>query len=236
MKRIDQDIASSKTNISRLTTQIDEEALRMETHTNEKRELARQKLDQAKADWDAKDAEVKRLEAEQRNSGEEASKTEQEGRGLDDELRQAQAEVENCRQQVINCDNQAKSSLSPYGNNIAEVIEQTKRLNWHGQVPVGPLGIYVKLRDPKWAPTMRIQLGNLMTSWAITDARDRKQLKNLLDKSKKFVVRAKLGQPPLIYYYSTNVSIVISEVDLFDYSRGEPNPQYLTPLRVLEVS
>ena len=29
--------------------------------------------------------------------------------------------------------------------------------------------------------------------------------------------------------------VIISEVDLFDYSRGEPGPQYMTALRALEV-
>ena len=34
---------------------------------------------------------------------------------------------------------------------------------------------------------------------------------------------------------SRKVPIIISAVDLFDYSRGEPPQDYLTPLRVLEV-
>jgi chromosome segregation ATPase len=187
MKRIDQEIATGKKSIANLDRQIEEEARRMETHTNEKREKARAKLDQAKSDWEAKDAELKKLEAEMRTSDEESQKAENEGRGLDDEVRQAEGEVANCRQQIVNCDNQAKSSFAPYGNNIPEIIEQTKKMKWHGNLPVGPLGVYVKLKDPKWATTMRLQLGNLMTSWAVTDARDRQPLKQLLDKGGKLV-------------------------------------------------
>lgn len=35
--------------------------------------------------------------------------------------------------------------------------------------------------------------------------------------------------------YSRSTPIIISAVDVFDYSRGEPPREYLTPLRVLEV-
>jgi hypothetical protein len=39
----------------------------------------------------------------------------------------------------------------------------------------------------------------------------------------------------LITSCSHGPSIVVAEVDLFDFSRGEPDTQYVTPLRVLDV-
>jgi hypothetical protein len=38
-----------------------------------------------------------------------------------------------------------------------------------------------------WADLMRIQLGGLMSAFAVTDARDRPQLKRLLEQTKKCV-------------------------------------------------
>jgi hypothetical protein len=60
-------------------------------------------------------------------------------------------------------------------------------MKWHGDVPVGPLGMHVKLKEMAWADLMRIQLGGLMSAFAVTDARDRPQLKRLLDQTKKCV-------------------------------------------------
>jgi hypothetical protein len=35
---------------------------------------------------------------------------------------------------------------------------------------------------------------------------------------------------------SPNIKVFVSEVDLFDYSSGEPGPDYRTILRVINVS
>jgi len=44
---------------------------------------------------------------------------------------------------------------------------------------------------------MRIQLGGLMSAFAVTDARDRPQLKKLLDHTKKFFYFSRL-----FYFFS----------------------------------
>ncbi|KAL6303900.1 hypothetical protein BKA93DRAFT_826310 [Sparassis latifolia] len=71
----------------------------------------------------------------------------------------------------------------------------------------------------QWAPIIRIQLGALMSGFAVTDAQDREPLNKLL-----------------IDHGNQKPSITISEVDLFDYSSGEPPEGYLTVLRTLEIS
>ncbi|KAG1810673.1 uncharacterized protein BJ212DRAFT_1378104, partial [Suillus subaureus] len=53
-------------------------------------------------------------------------------------------------------------------------------MKWYGDVHVDPLGMHLKLKDMTWANLMRIQLGDLMSAFAVTDARDRPQLKKLL--------------------------------------------------------
>jgi hypothetical protein len=79
-----------------------------------------------------------------------------------------------------------QNNFAPYGKDIKRVLTQIERMKWHGQKPVGPLGVYVKVKDPqKWAPLLRSQLGGYMTAFACTDARDRPQLKRLLHDSGK---------------------------------------------------
>ncbi|KAI0771145.1 hypothetical protein BD413DRAFT_492998 [Trametes elegans] len=103
--------------------------------------------------------------------------------------------------------------------NLGRAIE-IKRMRWHGQPPVGPFGLYVKVKDPEqWGNLFRIVIGSAMSSFAITDARDRPALAQLLKQSG-----------------NQRSQIIISEVDLFDFSEGEPPREYLTILRALEVT
>lgn len=76
---------------------------------------------------------------------------------------------------------QQKNALAPYGRDINKVLQEVARQNWHGDV-VGPLGKYVTVKDMKWAPVLRTQIGGMMSSFALTDGRDRPQLSALLKK------------------------------------------------------
>lgn len=189
MKRIDQEVSNTNASITKLNRQIDDESRRMETHTREKRDEARVKLDQAQIDVDKNHTQLKAVEARIATEEEQRTGAANEGQQLDARLRDAEKEVRDCSEQIRLCDARAQNNLAPYGERIGEVMAQVKRMTWHGGIPVGPLGLNVKLKDSKWAETMRIQLGGLMTAWAVTDARDRQQLKTLLTKSGKFVVR-----------------------------------------------
>ncbi|TFK26865.1 P-loop containing nucleoside triphosphate hydrolase protein [Coprinopsis marcescibilis] len=107
----------------------------------------------------------------------------------------------------------------PYGKDIANVVRKVGRCTWKGEQPIGPLGVFVKARDPKmWGDLLRTQLGGYLNAFVVTDPRDRPQLKKLLDEG-----------------HNRNM-IIIQQRDIFDYSSGEPDSRYLTVLRALEIS
>ncbi|CAE6468016.1 unnamed protein product [Rhizoctonia solani] len=111
-----------------------------------------------------------------------------------------------------------RNVINRFGSNLQHALVDIDRHTWKGQKPLGPLGQYVELKDGRWAELMRIYLGNLMASFAVTDARDREPLSRILQNHGN-------AQP----------NIIVAEVDLFDYSRGEPPADVLTPLRILTV-
>ncbi|KAF9523413.1 hypothetical protein CPB83DRAFT_690784 [Crepidotus variabilis] len=99
-------------------------------------------------------------------------------------------------------------------------MQKIKSMNWRGDIPLGPLGQYVKARDPKtWGEILRSQLGQYLTAFAITNAADRACLKKLLVESG-----------------NAHILIVIYEKDNFDYRHGEPPEHILTVLRALDIS
>ncbi|KAG1822914.1 P-loop containing nucleoside triphosphate hydrolase protein [Suillus subaureus] len=142
-------------------------------------------------------------------------------RGLAAEAKKnsAQERVVAAQSMISQCKEKGQNALAPYGRDIKGVLDQIAKMRWHGDVPVGPLGMHVKLKDMAWADLMRIQLGGLMSAFAVTDARDRPQLKRLLDQTK-----------------NSHVNIIISERDMFDFSAGEPPNHIPTVLRVLEIT
>ncbi|KAF9777990.1 P-loop containing nucleoside triphosphate hydrolase protein [Thelephora terrestris] len=218
-KDINSRIKTERANIKNVELQIDAETKRMATHTNERRERARAKLEEAKAAVENAEARLKSLEAQMEEKAQAANDVRSEENEFRAAFEAAKREMEECENQIKVARDSEKNALAPYGNNMESVIRDVQKTRWHGKEPLGPLGRYVKLKDPKWADVLRVNLSGSMVSWAITDARDRGPLKALLER-----------------YGNRNAPIIISAVDVFDYSRGEPPQEYLTPLRVLAFS
>ncbi|KAG8746258.1 Structural maintenance of chromosomes protein 6 [Ceratobasidium sp. 414] len=111
-----------------------------------------------------------------------------------------------------------KNQINTFGKGLDRALVDISQARWYGQSPVGPFGQYVEVKDPHWAPLMRVNLGTLMASFAVTDQRDRDPLSRILQK-----------------HGNQHPNIIVAQVDLFDYSDGEPPARILTPLRVLNI-
>ena len=166
---------------------IAEEARRLEAHTQVKRDEINRRLDTAKQVVAEADRRNKDVIEQKRSKLIEKDEVQSKGQAAEDKRRQLQDRIAECQTMINKCKDQEKNSLAPYGHDIKGVLQSINKVHWHGGTPVGPLGLYVKLKDQKWGQLLRAQLGNLMTSFACTDARDRPQLKKILDQSKKYV-------------------------------------------------
>lgn len=109
------------------------------------------------------------------------------GRSSDEEISRLRSEVESATNNIAECHRFSQDQLGLFGKNLQQVFKMVQEESWAGQPPVGPLGLYVALKEPVWAPIMRIQVGNMMYSWAVTDNRDRYKLKNILERTGKYV-------------------------------------------------
>ncbi|KAG1884988.1 P-loop containing nucleoside triphosphate hydrolase protein [Suillus subluteus] len=218
-KQMNTSLNSLNDAIETYTRNIAEEERRLAADTQVKRDEFNRRLESARTDvTNADQAHKDFLEAKRQKLAE------QDGikhRGLAAEAKKngAQERVVAAQSMISQCKEKGQNALAPYGRDIKGVLDQVAKMRWHGDVPVGPLGIHVKLKDMAWADLMRIQLGGLMSAFAITDARDRPQLKRLLDQTK-----------------NSHVNIIISERDMFDFSAGEPPNHIPTVLRVLEIT
>ncbi|KZV80287.1 P-loop containing nucleoside triphosphate hydrolase protein [Exidia glandulosa HHB12029] len=141
------------------------------------------------------------------------------GKTATEEKARAQDEIQRLQQAIRNAEQQQKDALAVFGPNTANILEDIKKTQWHGsRAPIGPLGMHVELVDPTYGSAIRNLLGRVLFGYAVADLRDMQRLRQILARHR-----------------SSQVTIAITDVDVFDYSAGEPDEGVPTILRALKV-
>ncbi|KAF8305164.1 P-loop containing nucleoside triphosphate hydrolase protein [Clavulina sp. PMI_390] len=212
------DADRSRREITRLTTKIKEEELKIQQSNDGTRAALENEIDNTRAARDAAQAALENLT--QRRTQAESDKA-----AKDALMGQKEAEFNaknNQRGQVKEQIQQLERALadkwSKYGQNIPQVLNMIERASWKASRPVGPLGDFVELRDRQWATPVKVAIGNLMSSWAVEHADDRRQLLDMLKQA---------GNPYPV--------ITVARRDLFDFAHGEPHPNVPTIYRALDI-
>lgn len=135
-------------------------------------------------------------------------------------ISQYNKEIMDYKKDIQDFQNDEKSQLLAYGNNTYRVLEEIKR-NSHRfhEVPLGPVGRYVTLKNPKWGPVLNRQLASTLMAFIVGDDEDKKLLFAILNSC-----------------HATKHSIIVTKKDLFNYESNMPDRKYITALDVLEVS
>ena len=158
----------------------------MAVHTQAKHEETQRRIEAARDAVVAIEERANSLQIERKNVSGDADAVEREGRDIDRKKSDLQNRIQECEQMILAAKNREKDALIPYGKDIKKVLEAIKKMRWFGEEPLGPLGVHVKARDPvRWGEILRNQLSSYLTAFAVTDARDRVQLKKLLYESGK---------------------------------------------------
>lgn len=147
------------------------------------------------------DANVKAERA--RQLFEDASSRLAEKRGQAEQLRRAQGD-----------------RLRLFGDRMPQLIEDIERnaSSFHRK-PVGPIGMYVELKERKWALPVEAIIGKELDSFIVKDQHDHDRLLELF--------RRRGLRNPII--------ILPSDAPIDLAAGGEPDPRYTTALRVLEI-
>lgn len=158
----------------------------MAADTQAKREESQRNLAAARTAVDDAEARVADVNKETRELSETATRLRTEGQNKESEIQQLRKKITDCDAFIHKVAQLERNNLAAYGNDVKALLDEIAHTKWVGEVPVGPLGLFVKVRDPeKWADLLRSQLRGLLTAFAVTDTRDRKTLSALLQRSKK---------------------------------------------------
>ncbi|KAF4606632.1 Structural maintenance of chromosomes protein 6 [Pleurotus pulmonarius] len=219
-KQIDSSVKGINRQIEEYTQQIAIETRKLEVDTQAKREEAQQRLQAARDAVTAAETLLAEHQEQHRDAQQRVNEFRAQGIDVETKLAATHGRITEFQELISHCQKQVSDELSAFGKNMDAVRTQVKKMAWHGDLPLGPLGVGVKIREEhRWADdVLRAQLGSLLVAWAVTDARDMPALKKLLRDSG-----------------NGTVNVIIFEKDLFDYSQGEPAEGMLTVLRALEI-
>ncbi|ANB11037.1 DNA repair protein SMC6 [Sugiyamaella lignohabitans] len=103
-----------------------------------------------------------------------------------------------------------------YGVNMANVLKEISMNSSFHQKPIGPLGQFVSLKIPTWGPMLEHHLRHTLAAFWTKNTEDRNLLLKILAK-----------------YKMTN-TVIVKDVDMFDYSWSSPSKEYTTVLDALE--
>jgi structural maintenance of chromosomes protein 6 len=176
-------IGNHNRTIATIHEHIAKENSRLEEFSQGKQEESLHMLEEAREAYKAAEAEIASMDEERLRLIAEQDAAKAKFTALEQDLNKPggiKSQIEAATRQLQLIDQTERTKLAPFGQNLDKVLTEIPKMRWHGQPPVGPLGQFVKVRDARWAPLLRVRLGSGMSIFAITDPRDRGQLNDLL--------------------------------------------------------
>ncbi|KAK6352692.1 Structural maintenance of chromosomes protein 6 [Orbilia blumenaviensis] len=131
-------------------------------------------------------------------------------------VRETENNLRNARGHLEQLTTNRSANLSVYGRNIPKLLEEIDRTQWKAGKPIGPVGLFVKLKDRKWSTIIERQLTRVLTGFIALSLEDKDRLMSL--------TRAHSCGQNNVFYTSR-----------IPFQLKEPPSEYLTVLRALEI-
>lgn len=182
LRTINQSIMGLDKSIQEFQTQIAAETERMAKDTQDKREAFARKMEEAQSAIAAIETTIRQNASRRSELAESIKSSKEAGEEKQKELEQLKQNISTFENDIGQLKRSENNKYAAYGPGMAQAISRITQTKWHGDVPLGPLGLHVKVRDPDaWADLLAQQLSGQLTAFAITDARDRDMLKKILE-------------------------------------------------------
>jgi chromosome segregation ATPase len=182
------DIKHKKHQITEFERQLAVEQSKLERDA--KREEVQRQLERAIQDKEAKIRAHKQARADLHDRSEAEAAAQAEIQGLQEPMKRNKDKLQGIDDHIDQLKQIAeKGGLASYHRNMPRLVQQVQAAHWYGEKPVGPLGQYVKLKNPVWTLALRAMIGWTMHAWAVTTERDRTQLHRMFKEHGMCVLR-----------------------------------------------
>lgn len=203
-------------NLKRLDSQIEEELRRNDDENQTKLSLqigelesTIEKINAALGEARQKDSEIR---AKRGQSAEKVKKAK-------DMLEEASNKLTEKRHQLDMVNRAKGNRLKMFGERMPDLIKDIERnAGQFHRAPLGPIGMYVELKEKQWALPVEVIIGKELESFVVKDQHDHDLLLSMFRK----------------YNLRCPICILQSDAPL-DISRGQPDPKFATALRAIDV-
>ncbi|KAJ1541107.1 Structural maintenance of chromosomes protein 6 [Nowakowskiella sp. JEL0078] len=129
-------------------------------------------------------------------------------------LKEGREAINSLRQQQ---DNRLAAFGSKMPQLIAKVKEYTRMGRWIGKEPIGPIGMFIKIKEPVYSKIIEYLIGSSLSAMIVDNQQDLKALQQ---------IGQQVGHNPLIFRASNKR---LGQIE-------EPNEDLLTVLRAIDIS
>lgn len=143
-------------------------------------------------------------------------------------------QVARANEEVQNLVRSKDDALGKFHNGMPNAFKEIQRhIREFRDPPIGPLGMHVKLKDPRdedWVRILERMFGRNLNAFLVTNFEDRKRLEGILQRSRWY------SGSNSRQLTGSDAPIIVSKRERFDYRSGEPDKKFKTVLDSLDVS
>lgn len=142
-----------------------------------------------------------------------------ESQAVEQSLRSKAAEVETARGRLDDLKQRRGDVMAGFDRQMPRLMDMIRRDKGFREHPVGPIGLHITLLDGSWALLVEKAIGSNLGGFVVTSKSDQVRLNNLIKDS-----GVKSPTP-----------VLIGNHHAFNIAGHEPDPEYTTLLRVLNI-
>lgn len=217
-RQIVESLKAARNNVANYEKDITVEAQRIEDANGGAHVRKLAEIEEAQNATEEAKAVLVRNDAERSDLDELRPKEEDAVTKAKDSLDRQQREIDDCHRRLRALDSDRGDDWAGYDPKVRTLCAMIQRDWTGGQKPVGPLGRHITLLKPRWSNMIEAVLGQHLSGFIVTSKAEQARLSSMMQK-------IRLEHCP----------ILIGRNNHIDTTGHEPDPQFDTILRVLEI-
>lgn len=227
-------IQSHETTRNGIQSKIDEERLRLRNLSGEAEAAKQRDIEQAQEKLQEIDARIERNERALPDLLQNKKDTENDFKQADSHLKSKREELQTASDELRGLEHNRGSRLAGFEQATARIRGDIERDSRYREKPVGPMGLHVRLLQPKWSSIIEKSFGSSLDAYVVTSRQDQTILAETLRKHRSYVNYLTFVLPAVLIK-SRKASIFVGSKTPLDTRPHEPE-HYLCILRALEVA
>jgi len=211
LKRIEEDIQKKEEEIGR-------ERKRLESKNNGQHAAKLKELEEAKVEVANLGQKLKEVNERRPELIKAIDETNKKLEQIDKDVTSKRVQIDKVENSIRNLETSRGSPYDAYERGVAALVKRIDQDNGFRDKPIGPLGAYLRLTEPRWSYILEATLGGSLNAFLVTNNQDQKRLSAMMN---ELNVR--------------HCPILICNPRPLDLTGKEPDPEYNTILRVLRI-